>query len=237
MTALAVRDEHSPLGDLQIVETQPKHLGTAQRPEHHRFDHRPITPPATRLQQRIDLGRLQDRRQRPWRAHQRCSSVRARPFPVRQPSRHRVRIHLPACQQEAEQPRDRRQPALDRASRQPRLAIDQPDHTTIAALVGDEAQHVARRDLARFLRNNGEEHLEVVTGRQRRVRPSTRRHKIEIAIHLLLTEPQTRSTSAIGLANQHRNPRHRTTSTIERTAQPSASRNPRWITGIWGIRR
>ena len=54
--------------------------------------------------------------------------------------------------QPAEQPRHTRQPALDRARRQPRLAVGKPHHpaiTTRPPLRGDERQHVRDRHLDR----------------------------------------------------------------------------------------
>ena len=116
MAALAIGDEHPPVRRLQILEPQPDHLAATQPAEHHRFEHRPVTPPANRPQQRDHVGRVEHLRQRPRRADQR----RPRRLPARtgatcrHPTRHRVRRPITAQHEIVEQPRHHRQPAPDR---------------------------------------------------------------------------------------------------------------------------
>jgi hypothetical protein len=52
MTGLAISDEHPLVRRLQILQPQLDHLVTTHPAEHHRFDHRPVPPPANRAQQK-----------------------------------------------------------------------------------------------------------------------------------------------------------------------------------------
>ena len=70
MAALAVAHEHPALAGAQVLEAQPEHLAAAQPAEHHGLDHGPVPPAAQRRDQGVDLGRVEDLRQRAGRADQ-----------------------------------------------------------------------------------------------------------------------------------------------------------------------
>ena len=191
MTALAVSDEHSPIGRLQILRrAQPDHFAAPQTAQDHCFDHRPVTPPASRSQQRDHRRRVQHLRQRPRCADQRCSrwSATGTSSACSHPARNGVRCHRIAQHQPVEQPRHHRQTTPDRARRQPGLTIGKAPHPTIALttpLGGDELEHVRRRHRRRFLVDHREERLQVRHGRQHSVRPAPRRHELDIPIEHL----------------------------------------------------
>jgi hypothetical protein len=105
MTALAVSDEHSAFGDPQVLQPQPEDLAAAQPAEHHRGHHRPIPMGAQRGEQRINLARFEDPRQRPPGADQRHALAWTLPLPPgRQTPRHRIHRDVATGIQIAEQP-------------------------------------------------------------------------------------------------------------------------------------
>ena len=132
MAALALGDEHPPLADPDIVQAQAEHLAAAQPAEQHRLHHGPVAVRcAAPSRKRVDLGGPEHPRQRPRRPDQRAPRGRAVAEPPgRQPARHRVvgDAGVAARDQVVEQTRDAGEPALDRARRQPGLAVLQPDH-------------------------------------------------------------------------------------------------------------
>jgi len=91
MAALALADEHPPLPDVQIFQTQSEDLAAAQPTQHRREHHRPVPLPAQRSEQRIHLARHEDARKGAGRAHQRNTLSGPLPFPPgRQTPRHRI---------------------------------------------------------------------------------------------------------------------------------------------------
>ena len=66
--------------------------------------------------------------------------------------------------------RHRRQPASDRARRQTRITISQPDHDPIPALLGQELEHIQWRHRHRIAIDDREEHLQIERHRAHRVR-------------------------------------------------------------------
>jgi hypothetical protein len=77
VAALAVGDEHPPLGHPEVTQPQTDDFAAAQAAQHHRGDHRPVPVRAQDTGQRVDLGRGQDPRQRPGPTNQRNALVRS----------------------------------------------------------------------------------------------------------------------------------------------------------------
>ena len=124
VAALALGDEHPPLGDPQVLQPQPEDLAAAQPAEHHRRDHRPVPVGAQRGGQRVDLRRGQDPRQPPGPPGQRHPLTRPLPLPPgRQTPRHRVRGDVAAGLQVREEPRDDRQAGAPPCWSTPRRAV------------------------------------------------------------------------------------------------------------------
>jgi hypothetical protein len=71
MTALALRDEHPPLAETEVLEPQAEHLAAAQTDNQHGLNHRPVAFGAKRRHQRLDLARLEVARQPAHTSHQR----------------------------------------------------------------------------------------------------------------------------------------------------------------------
>ncbi len=70
MTALAIHDEQSPVGDLHVGQAEPEYLATAQAAQHHGQDHGPVPLAAQRPEQTLDLSRVEDLGQCPRNSHQ-----------------------------------------------------------------------------------------------------------------------------------------------------------------------
>ena len=79
--ALALGDEHPPLGHPQVLQPQPEDLTAPQPAQHHRRDHRPVPVRAQRRGQRIDLRRDKIRGSR------RTARTSGTPWPGRDRSR------------------------------------------------------------------------------------------------------------------------------------------------------
>ncbi len=112
---------------------------------------------------------MQDLGQRPWGADQRDAVAPALLTAGRQPAGHRVGRDLTEHHQPGEQPRHRRQAALDGPRRQPGLPVREPHDPAITArlaLVVDEREHVGDDDLGGYFRDDGEERPQVRHGRQ-----------------------------------------------------------------------
>jgi hypothetical protein len=206
VAALAFHDCQPPVGELHVGEPQAQHLATAQPRQQHRQHHGPVPVRPQRRDQPVRLRRRQDPRQGPRHPHQRNRPRRPLPAlpPRRQAPRHRVGLHrrVPAGQQIGVKPGHRRQPPCDRPRRQPRLTVSQPHHAAVSPLVGQELEHVRRRDLHRVPGDHAEERLQVERHRPQRVRPRAPRHELQVTIH----EPVTQGIT--DLAQPRRRPHH-----------------------------
>ena len=220
---LAFGDEHPPLGDPQVFQAQPEYLAAPQPAEHHRRDHGPVPVRAQGRGQRIDLSRRQDPRQPASNTHQRDTLTGAGPLPPgRQSPRHRIGRHVAAGLQEREETRhDRQAPAHRRARHPGRLTfgIHRLQRAMLTgparALGGDERQHIARPDLIRRLTHHGEEHLQVIRGRQHRIRPGPPAQELQIDISQRHPDPDNQRTGGVTrtghaqVGNTHRKGSHR----------------------------
>jgi hypothetical protein len=181
VAALALGDEQRALGDLDVGESQPEHLAAPQTAEHHGEDHGPVPVGAHRTDQCVDFGRARGS----WAA---CGA----PAPAApsdptttsaggQPLRHRVRLdrRVASGHQVRIEARHRRQPTGDGAGRQPRLAVGEPDHRAVAALVGEELEDIGGNDGDRVLVDDGEERLQVEGDRPQGVRSGPTRHELQ----------------------------------------------------------
>jgi hypothetical protein len=81
--------------------------------------------------------------------------------------------------------------ASDRARRQTGLAVRHPHHCPVAALMGQELEHVRRPHGHRVLRHDREEHLQIERHRPQRVRPAPARDELEIAVDERIAERVT----------------------------------------------
>ena len=211
MTALALHDEHLPAGPVQITEAETEDFAAAETAEHHCFEHGPIPQHPTRAEQGVDLARFQHPGQRSRGANQRHPSPATIPGPPgRQTTRHRIPLHVTTDHQKRIQRRHRRQPALDRPSRQPRLPVRQPDHPRIPdrSLSSDELQHIRRRNLERVLGDDREEHLQIEPRRQHRVRTTPSISKRQRSHPPARDRAQIDPALRRGRTNQARGPGH-----------------------------
>ena len=191
VAALALGDEHPPLGDPQVLQPQPEDLAAAQPAEHHRRDHRPVPVRAQRRRSarrprpgcriRGSVRGVRDQR------HPLAAAVAA-PAGSAAPAAPGSRSTSPRACRNANNPETTRQPPAHRAAPTPRPARRRPAGlhpaavAAAGALRGDEPQHVRRPDLAWRLADHGEEHLQVVGRRQHRVRPTPPRQELQIVI-------------------------------------------------------
>ena len=136
-------------------------------------------------EERGHLGGREDLRQRPWHPHQRHLPAPAATPPCRQATRHRVRGHrrVAAGDEVGVEARDRRQTPGDRARRQPGLAIRDPHHRPVAALIRDELEHIGRGDVDGILVDDREERLQIMDDRSQRVRTRPARDKRKVGVH------------------------------------------------------
>ena len=208
---LALGDEHPPLGHPQVLQPQPEDLAAAQPAQHHRRDHRPVPLRAQRPHQRIHLGRRQDLRQPPSRADQRDTLARTRPLPPgRQPPRHRVRHHIPAGLQEREEPRHDRQAPAHRGGRHAAVParhshrMQRPAPAAASALRSDEPQDIGGLNLIRRPGHHLEEHLQVIRGRQHRVRPAPPAQELQVDIDQRNPDPDHQAATPVTRADHAR---------------------------------
>jgi hypothetical protein len=227
---LALDDEHPPLSDVQVLQAQPQDLAAAQPAEDHRRDHGPVPVRAQCRGQRIHLGRRQDPRQSPGSAHQRDTLPGTRPFPPgRQPPRHRISRHVTAGLQEREEARHDRQPPPDRGTSHPgglQPGIHRLQCAVLAgparALSGDERQHIGRPDLIGRLGNHREEHLQVIRGRQHRVRPAPPTQELQVDIGQRHADPDNQLTGRLTRTGHAKaGSRHSNSSQRHRRLNPS----------------
>ncbi len=214
MPALALGDEQSVLAGPNVLESQAEDLAAAQPAEQHRFDHRPVPARAQRRHEQVDLVRVDHAGQGARRPDERhpanCALAGAA---HRQAARHRVardtgvaaddQVLIEAC--------DRRQPALDRASRQACLAVLDPHDLGVAprpALLLDEREHVGGLDVDRVLVDDREEHLQVERSGQHRVPTSPSGHQLDIRVEQRMTETDHLTAGGSLGADQARHERH-----------------------------
>ena len=129
VTALALGDEHALVAGAQVFQAQSEDLAAAQPAQQHRLDHGPVAPRAQRGHQRVDLVRVDHARQGARGADQRHAAHGPLAGAAhRQTARHRIAgdAGVAPNDQVLVEPGDRRQPPLDRASRQARLAVLDP---------------------------------------------------------------------------------------------------------------
>ncbi len=153
MAALALGDEQRTVRHPDVLEPQPEDLAAPQPAQQHRQDHRPVPVRPQRVEERPDLLRGEDPRQRPGHPDQGHMPAAAAEAAVHQPARHRVRLHTsvtPGDEIRVE-PRHRGEPPGDRPGREPRLPIGDPDHRPIPALLGHELEDIHRGHLRRRL--------------------------------------------------------------------------------------
>jgi hypothetical protein len=110
-----------------------------------------------------------------------------------QAPRDRVAPHpgIAARQQVVEQSGQARQTPLDRASRESRFTIIEPDDRVAVArkaLRFYELQDVRRSDTSGLLHDYAEEDLEIVGDRQEGIRPCSRGNELQITIKERMTE-------------------------------------------------
>ncbi len=163
VATLSLGDEHRTFGDLDVGQPETEHLAAPQTAEHHGEDHGPIPMGAHRPDQCVDLAGRENLRQRPGHPHQRHRQDPTTTPAGGQPLRHRVCLDgrvAPGHQIRIEA-RHRRQPTGDGAGRQSRLAIGEPDHRAVAALVSEELEDIGRNDGDWVLVDDGEERLQV----------------------------------------------------------------------------
>ena len=234
MPALALDNEHPPIRDLDVGQSQSEDLAATQPAEQHRRHHRPVAVRAQRRDQLVGLGRRQDRRQRAGHSHQRGQPRPARATlpPRRQTTRHRIACHarVTARDRIGIEARHRRQPPGDRARRQTRLPVTEPDHAAIAALLREELEHIRRRNLPRAHPDDSEERLQIERHRPQRVQPSPTSHELQIPVDELITEPIPHLARHSCRAHQERETSH------ERTlaARPTPARYDTKITRVLG---
>ena len=156
VSALAFSDQHPPLAEAQIAETQPEHLAAPQAAQHHGLGHGPVPLGAQRSHERVDLVGVEDPGQPAHPAHQRQAPAAARPaLTGGDAPRDWVGRHgdVVAGDQVAIEARDRRQSALDRRGRESRRAIGDAHHVLGTGLRtplrGDEGHHVLGPHLER----------------------------------------------------------------------------------------
>ena len=165
MTALALGDEDPPLAETEVFEPQPQHLATPKAAEQHGLGHGPVPIGAQRLHERFDLVGVQDARQTPHPAHERCAAFTSVTVaPSGQTPWHRIGHHAGVTPDDeiAIEARHRSQAPLDGRSRHPRLAVGDPHHllSTLprSPLGGHEAQHVLWGHILWLLADDPEEH-------------------------------------------------------------------------------
>jgi hypothetical protein len=167
--ALALGDEDPPLAQTKVLESEPQHLATAQAAEQHGLGHGPVPIGAQRRHQRLDLVGVQDARQAPHPAHERCAAFAAVTVaPGGQATWHRIGDHTGVTSDDeiSIEARHRGEAPLDGRGRQSRLAVGDPHHLlgTLprAPLVGHEAQHVLGGHVGGLLADDPEEHAQVM---------------------------------------------------------------------------
>ena len=111
-------------------------------------------------------------------AHQRHHRRASATASSREPSRNRIRPQrsVASSDQIGVETRHRGQPSGDGPSGQSRLTVAHPDHPAIAALMGQELEHIGRNHLDRLLVDHREERLEIEGDRPQAVgsgRPAT----------------------------------------------------------------
>ncbi len=183
MPTLAVGHEDLVLARAQILHAQSEHLAAPQAPEEHGLDHGPVPVRAQRGEQRVHLIGRQDPRQCPRTADE-SRTFGARPSGG-EAARDGVALYLSAQHQVAEQPRQRRQAALDGACRQTGFTVYEPDHRAVTprlALLGDEGKDIGRRDLRWCLVDDVEERLQVRRRRHHGVVSGAELNELEISI-------------------------------------------------------
>jgi len=201
---LAVRHEDLVLARPQILEAKPQHLTAPQAAQQHGLDHGPVPVGAQCRQQRVHLIGRQDPRQRP-RAADECRTFVARPSGG-EAAGNGVALYLSAQHQITEQPRQRRQAALDGARRQTGLTVYETDYPTVAlrlALLGDEGEDIRRRNLHWCLVDDLEERLQVRRRRHHGVVPGARRHELEITVQDRIAEANLDARCVI-ICSSHR---------------------------------
>ena len=168
------------------LQPQPEDLAAAQPAQHHRRDHRPVPVRAQRGGQRVDLGRVQDPRQRP-----------GQPGPAGHPGRGRCRSRRVGRPRGTgftlTSPRASRNPyspdTLDSRRRSVRAdtppapgpaTCRRPSPPVRCAVMN--ASTSAGADPPRRLADHGEEDLQVIRHRQHRVRPAPARQELQVLI-------------------------------------------------------
>jgi hypothetical protein len=71
VSALALGDQHPPLAEPQVAESQTEHLAAPQPSEHHGLGHGPVPLGAQRSHERLDLVGIEDPGQSAHPAHER----------------------------------------------------------------------------------------------------------------------------------------------------------------------
>ncbi len=183
--------------------------------------------------QRVDLGWGEDLRERARHPHQRHLLAASAPPAGREPPRHRVRAHrrVTTSDQVRVEARDRRQAPGDRAGRQPRLAVADPHHRAVAALMGEEVEHICGHDLGRVLVDHTEEGLQVMRDRPKRVRPGPARHERQVRVDQRITQFETGLTTARRGPDQARKGAH----PCMILAASEIHGDTRWITRVLGV--
>jgi hypothetical protein len=110
---------------------------------------------------------------------------------------HRISGNDTTNDQVLEQPGDRGQAPLDRARRQARFTVLDPNHFRAAArlaLRDDERQNVRSVDILGRLAHHQKEHLQIERSSQHRIRTRSGGHRAEIVVEKLMTESRDAAT-------------------------------------------
>ena len=201
MAALAIRDEQPSFTPTDVLKSQAEDLATPQTGEQHRVDHRPIPILAQRRDQLDDVVVIEDLRQMPDRSNQRDHPPITR---HRRPHRHaaldRVVVEFTERARDANRtpPRvDNRRRIVDNAN--PSGLVDR-DHRRVGRtgpLDADELEHVTASDVERVDVDDGEEHLQVVDNRQRRVRSQPGVDRLQIVVDEWMAERRSDARARI----------------------------------------
>ena len=196
VSALALSDEHPPLAETQVRETQPEHLAAPQAAQHHGLGHGTVALGAQRPHQRVDLVGIEDPGQPAHPAHQRQAPTAPRAaLTSGDAPGHRVGRHVDvvAGDQVAIEARDRSQTALDRRGGESGGTIRNAHHVLGpglgAPLRGDEGHHVFGPHLERVLLHHAEEDAQVMGIGPHRVRTGSAHHELEELVDQLVADP------------------------------------------------
>jgi hypothetical protein len=104
-------------------------------------------------------------------------------------------------------------------------------HPPIAALMGEELEHIRRLHRSRVLADDSEERLQVERDRPQGVGPRPTRHELQIPIQQRMAEREAHLTRRRDGANQARDEAHRSRFPAPDEMHADAT----WITRVFGV--